>query len=127
MWQQRVTFPALLILLVAVLALKGCGVVTQNQPPEVNLATGYILLSQVRLMGADAVKTRLISPDEGRNILSLTDTARTTLDVARDAYFGGSKDAPNKALQIVDVILNQIRNDLDAKMTARAKAAKGVK
>lgn len=78
-------------------------------------------------MGADAVKTRLISPDEGRNILSLTDTARTTLDVARDAYFGGSKDAPNKALQIVDVILNQIRNDLDAKMTARAKAAKGVK
>jgi len=84
----RLTFPGLLILLVAVLALKGCEVITKNQPPEVNLATGYILLSQVRLMSADAVKTRLISPEEGRNILSLTDTARTTLDVARMPILG---------------------------------------
>lgn len=118
----RVTFAGLLILLVAVLALKGCGGMPdmKQESPQVNLGVGYILLAQVRLMGADALKAKVISVDDAKNILALTDTCRQTLDVARDAYFGGSNDAPNKALEITEIILNQIKNDLEAKVNAKA-------
>lgn len=119
----------------ALVVLSGCSIldrdqrldtqnqVSQNQASRINLATGYVLLAQVRMMAADAVKTKLITPDKGREFLDLTDTARKTLDAARDHHFAGSPDAALKGMEIVDLIMNQVRNEIESRI--RQKALKG--
>lgn len=97
--------------------------VSPEEQIKVNLAQGYILLSQVRLMAADAVRQKLLNVDEGKRALELTDTARKTLDSARDSYFGGVPGADVKGYQIAEVILTTLRNDIESKITQRKEKA----
>lgn len=121
-----------ILLVVLMFALGGCSFLErqsrEQEPqtavnPAANLANGYILLAQVRLLAADAVKNGLVSAEEGKRALQLTDTARQTLDSARDAHFAGVAGASNKGMEIADVILNQLQNDLLERIAVK-KAAK---
>lgn len=117
----------------AILALAGCSALMPDRPPEsinekapveTNLATGYLLLSEVRLFAAEAVRNKTLNVEEGKKMLSLTDTARSTLDAARDAHFAGKPGATIKAMEIVQVIVNQVRQEVQDKINAKAKGGK---
>ncbi len=118
------------LVIALVLSMSGCALldrqqqeqepVPQTQQSEVNIGVGYILLAQTREMAADAVKSKLITAEEGRKFLTLTDTVRTTLDKAADAHFNGVEGAGRKALEITDLILNQIKNELLQRSQQRA-------
>lgn len=122
MVQQRIC----LFLLLALMALSGCAQLGLGgkQTPEVNLAQGYVMLSQTRLLAADTVRQGVISPNDARHILNVTDTARTTLDAARDAHFKGTPNAAAKGLEIVLALLSPIKKDLEAKVLASKKGVK---
>lgn len=125
--RQAVTVPLLLLVLVVILTLGSCAKLGEPQSArsdDVNLGVGYVVLAQVRLMAADALKGGLISKTEAQGMLALTDTARSTLDIARDAYLHGSPDAAKRGMEIADLILLQLKRDLEARIAKKAKEKK---
>lgn len=126
--RQAVTVPLLLLVLVVILTLGSCAKLGDGpqtaRSDDVNLGVGYVVLAQVRLMAADALKGGLISKTEAQGMLALTDTARSTLDIARDAYLHGSPDAAKRGMEIADLILLQLKRDLEARIAKKAKEKK---
>lgn len=128
MKRQYAVLYAVMLMLALISGLGGCSALDpqvesphEQVKPAANLANGYILLAQVRLMTAEALKQGLLSVDEGKQMLHLTDTARQTLDAARTAHFNGQADAANKGMDIAGVVLSQIYNTIEFKRNQKAK------
>jgi len=125
--RQTVTIPLLLLVLVVILTLGSCAKPDGPQTAQsetINLGVGYVVLAQVRLMAADALKGGLITKSEAQGMLALTDTARSTLDVARDAHLRGEPNAAKRGMEIADLILLQLKRDLEARIAKQAKEKK---
>lgn len=125
--KRAYTYFGLICLLALLFAASGCStspeVPPQVQPPT-NLGQGYVLLAEVRLTAADCVRQKILTPEEGRQVLQLTDNARLALDNARDAHFNGVEGAAEKGYQIADVILRSARQLIQARITARKEKVK---
>ena len=65
------------------------------------LASAYITNTSVRSTAATAVRAGKISPDQGRNVLRLTDQARDVLDA--------SADGDERGLDLAIEILEQLQ------------------
>lgn len=122
------------LVLMLMFAVVGCSLLPRQAPdnreaqaaqaeaktlPGMNLAQGYVLLAQVRALAADGLKVKLITVEEAKKFLEMTDAARTALDTARDMYLGGSPDAAEKGLAIAQALIQQVRQEAEAKIRER--------
>lgn len=97
----RSTFVALMFALTSCAQL---GLPTATTFQE-RLTAGYALNTEVRNSAATLLNARKLSADDGQNILSQTDNARTGLDVARAIAKGDPKAGDAKLTAVRTVLL----------------------
>ena len=101
---------ARLCLTVLVLTLVACAQLGLEPAKsfEQNLAYSYAQVTSIRLSAASAIKTGIIKADDGRQVQTLADQARTGLDAAREAHGAGDTKTAMGRLQLANAVLAQL-------------------
>jgi len=95
----------------AMLAATGCAQigVTPAQGFEQQLAYGYATVTAVRSVTADALPSKIISAADATKVLTMTDTARSSLDFARLSQFSGRETTALEKLAEATYTLLQVQ------------------
>lgn len=115
----------LLLLSVTAVACAQLGLVQPQTTPE-KLAVAYGTVTQVRIQAAALLKQKLISADEGNQILEITNLARKALDAAQKQHFSGDERGATDGLKLVSAMLEDAQEFLKAR-EKRKSAPKGAK
>lgn len=82
---------------------------------EQKVAYAYGVHTAVLQSAANAVNHKDITPEEGRQVLTLADESRVLLDASRQAFHIGDIDTANGKLMLATSILSQLQAYLRSK------------
>ncbi len=111
------TLFALCAVMLACTVLDGCSTIglAPAQSFDQQLAYGYGTVASVRTTAASALNAGAITTTDAQQVLTVTDTARATLDVAGTASKAGDVNTAMGKLQIATSLLSQIQQYLSTK------------